>query len=163
MPGRNRNPSLGRSLSGAWAGLAAAYRKEPNLRFHLAAAWLALGLAWAAALAPLEWIALIILIGVVVFAELVNTAMERLGDREAGEETCLLVGEAKQVAAGAVLVVALAAVAGGCLLFGPKLALMAGRVMSAGRYPLPTVIYLAVMAVLAWLALEARRHPRGER
>lgn len=163
MPGRDANPSLARSLRGAGSGLAAAYRKEPNLRFHLAAAWLALGLAWVAALAPLEWVALIILIGVVVFAELVNTAVERLGDREAGGETCLLVGEAKQVAAGAVLVVALAAVAGGCLLFGPKLPVMAGRVALAGQHPVPAAIYLAVMAVLAWRALEARRRPRGER
>ncbi|MDQ7794088.1 MAG: diacylglycerol kinase family protein [bacterium] len=158
-----RDTSLTESFRGAWDGLAAAYRKEPNLRFHVAAAWLALGMAWLAPLSILEWVCLIILIGVVVFAELVNTAMERLGDQGARGEPSLLVGEAKQVAAGAVLVTALAAVAAGLLLFAPKLSSVVERLeFLAATNPVAVGGYLLVLGVLGWGALVGRRS-RGER
>ncbi len=156
--------NLLRSLAGAWRGLVAAYLKEPNLRFHVAAAWLALGLGWLADFDALRWTCLVTLIGVVVFAELVNTAMERLGDVEAGGEPSFLVGEAKQVAAAAVLVAALAALTGGLILFGPRREVMLGRLPAIGQYPAASVLYLAVLLALVAMAVEARCRPlrRGE-
>ena len=67
-----------------------------------------------------EWLAVIAAIGLVWTAEGLNTAIEALVDLVSPEQHPLA-GRAKDVAAGAVLLAALAATAIGLLVFGPRL------------------------------------------
>ncbi len=108
------------SFGYAWAGLRGALREETHLRFHAIAtvAVVLLG-AWLR-LPRNDWALLVLAIGAVWCAELMNTAIERLTDL-ASPEPHPLAGQAKDVAAAAVLVTALAAALVGALVLGPPL------------------------------------------
>ena len=156
-----RDGSLVRSFRGAWSGLLTAYRQEPNLRFHAAAAWLVLGTAVLAGVTAAEGVDLILLAGLVFVAELVNTAMERLGDVEAGNRFSVLVGEAKRVAAAAVLISAIAAMGGGILIFAPRLPAMLRRADAfLVDHPLAVGLHLSVLLILSRQAMTGRRVAR---
>lgn len=101
----------------AFAGFVQAYRQEPNLRFHLFAAACAAVAAHAVGLGGWEAGYLGLTVLGVLFAEMVNTAVERTVDLAAGGRPHPLAAEAKQVAAGAVLLAALHAAAVGGYLF----------------------------------------------
>ncbi len=155
------NGSLVRSFQGAWSGLVTAYRQETNLRVHAAAAWLVLGLACLGGVTAGEGVDLILLVGMVLVAELVNTAMERLGDVEAGTRFSVLVGEAKRVAAAAVLVSAVTASVGGVLVFAPHLSAMPARAEALmDDHPLEVGLYLAVLLMMSREALGGGRIAR---
>lgn len=110
-----RATSFGHALRGL-----AAFTREPNAQVHLAvaaavcalAAWLGLGAA--------HWALLALAIGLVLVAEALNTALEALADRVA-PDLHPLVAKAKDVAAGGVLIAALAAALMGVLVLGPPL------------------------------------------
>jgi diacylglycerol kinase len=76
-------------------------------------------------LAGYEWAILVLTISGVLAAELINSALEMLADATSPEHHPL-VGIAKDVAAGAVLVMALGSVVVGLLLFLPKLTAVIG-------------------------------------
>lgn len=67
-----------------------------------------------------EWIAVILCFGLVLAAEALNTAIERLVDLVSPEKNPLA-GEVKDVAAGAVLICAITAVIVGGIIFIPYL------------------------------------------
>jgi diacylglycerol kinase len=87
----------------AFAGLVQAYREEPNLRFHAFAATAVAVTAYATDVADWEVAYLALTIMAVLFAEMVNTAVERAVDLAAGGLRHPLAAQAKEVAAGAVL------------------------------------------------------------
>lgn len=95
-------PRFRDAFRGGWL----AYREEPNLRFHtFAASCVAVG-GYAVQLAGWEVAYLAVTIALVLFAELVNTAVERTVDLAADGRRHPLAAMAKQVAAGAVLLAA---------------------------------------------------------
>lgn len=94
-----------------------AYREEPNLRFHLFAASCAAVAGYAVRLAPWETAYLFLTVALVLFAEMVNTAVERAVDLATDGRRQPLAGMAKEVAAGAVLLAALHAVFAAAFLF----------------------------------------------
>jgi diacylglycerol kinase len=101
-------------------GLVHAFRTEQSLRLHCLAAVGVVGAGFALQLAAWEWTAIVLCVGLVISAECLNTAMERLADRISREQDPLL-GQAKDCGSAAVLVLALtAAVVGGVILV-PKL------------------------------------------
>jgi diacylglycerol kinase len=106
------------SFGYALAGLAAAWRTQRNLRIH---AVLAVGVVAAGVLlrlAPLAWAIIALAIGLVVAAELFNTALEAVVDL-ASPQDHPLAKRAKDVAAAGVLIAALtAAAAGVAVLYG---------------------------------------------
>ncbi|GAA3938469.1 diacylglycerol kinase family protein [Hymenobacter algoricola] len=108
------------SFGYAFRGVGAALGSEVHLRFHAAAAAGAVGLGWYLGIPRLEWALVALAIGAVWGAELLNTAVEALTDLVSPEYHALA-GKAKDVAAGAVLVVALGALVVGLLVFGPPL------------------------------------------
>lgn len=59
---------------------------------------------------PWEWIAVVLCIGLVLSAEAMNSALETLAD-EVSEENRTRIGKAKDMAAGSVLIAAIASVA----------------------------------------------------
>lgn len=105
-----------RSLRAAINGLVATTREERHFRFHLLAATIAIAAGGAAGLAPWEWVALLLAILAVLAAELFNTALERLADRLCRENDPLI-GRAKDCAAAATLLAALAALLIGAMIF----------------------------------------------
>lgn len=108
-----------RSFQYAAQGIYAAIQKEQNIRFHLMAAVIVALSGWLTGLSKTEWLIVILLIGGMLAFELVNTAMERVVDL-ASPELHPLAKQAKDMAAGAVLVFAVASAIIGLLIFIPK-------------------------------------------
>ncbi len=76
-----------------------------------------------------EWLAVVLATGMVLAAELLNTAVEALADAVHPERS-EGIGRAKDAAAGAVLVASIAAGLIGLVVFGPKLwELINGRIV----------------------------------
>lgn len=106
-----------RSCGFAARGVAYGWRTQAHLRFEVLAAVVAI----AAALALGRGVAAVVLASALVLvAELVNTAVEAVVDLIAPGPDARAAA-AKDVAAGAVLVAAVAAVAVGLAVFGPPL------------------------------------------
>lgn len=100
----------------AFAGVMLAYREEPNLRFHLFAGICAAIAGFAVRLQGWEAAYLALTVVTVMIAEMVNTAVERAVDLAAAGRCHPLAAQAKEVAAGAVLLASLhAAFAAGFL------------------------------------------------
>lgn len=108
------------SFGHAFRGVAAALRSEVHLRFHAVATVVVIGFGFYFNISRTEWALVALAVGTVWTAELLNTAVEALTDL-VSPEYHPLAGKAKDVAAGAVLVVALAALVVGVLLFAPRL------------------------------------------
>jgi len=90
------------------------------MKIHLIAAAIAVGTGWILGLERVEWGLLFIAITLVLMAEVINTAIERTIDLIAPQYHPLA-EKAKNMAAGAVLLSALAAVILGVIVFGPHL------------------------------------------
>lgn len=114
-----------RSFANGFAGLTHAFAAEQNLRIHLLAAVAVIVAGVAFGLAVWEWIAVCFCIGLVISAECMNTALERLADR-VSTETHPLIKQAKDCGSAAVLVLAMMAAVVGGLIFIPKIAALAG-------------------------------------
>ena len=92
----------------AFAGLAAAWRGQPNLRIHAVVAALVVVAGATLRIPPVWWALVALAIGLVVAAELLNTAIEAAVDLVTSDDHPLA-KRAKDVAAGAVLVAVLTA------------------------------------------------------
>ena len=115
-----RAHSLLLSFRYALAGLGWLVRTQRNARIHLIIALVAVALgAWLGLSGP-EWAVLLLTIGLVLAAEAFNTALEAAVDL-ASPEWHALARIAKDVSAGGVLVLALAAVGVGVALFAGRL------------------------------------------
>jgi diacylglycerol kinase len=108
------------SFGYAWTGIKDLVKFEQNARVHLIVSILVIITGFVLELSRLEWCIIIICIGMVFSAEAFNTVIEKLVDHLFTEkhETARL---AKDVAAGAVLLTAIASVICGFLILGPKL------------------------------------------
>ena len=108
------------SFGHAFRGVAAALRSEVHLRLHALATAAVLGLGFYFGIGRLEWALVALAVGLVWSLELVNTAVEAVVNL-VSPEYHPLAGRAKDVAAGAVLAGAGAALAVGLLVFGPRI------------------------------------------
>lgn len=107
-----RHPGFIESFRYAINGVAEALCGERNFKVMLAAAALAIGAGFLVRLDPLSWVAVFLMIGSVLCAELLNTAIETVVDL-VSPELHPLAKRAKDLAAGAVLVLsACVAIAG---------------------------------------------------
>ena len=111
---------LARSFGYAFRGIGILFRTQANARIHATATGLVVAAGFWFRIARGEWCAVIAAIGLVWTAEGLNTAIEAVVDLVSPERHPLA-GRAKDVAAGAVLCAALAALAIGVLIFGPRL------------------------------------------
>jgi diacylglycerol kinase len=102
------------------AGLTHALRTEQNMRLHLLAAVVVVAAGFWLKLAAWEWVAIVLAIGLVIAAECVNTALERLADRVSREHDPLI-KQAKDCGSAAVLVLAITATVIGGIVLGSKL------------------------------------------
>lgn len=109
-----------RSFGYAWKGIRCCVGKEQNLSFHLIATVLVVIAGWRLGINRTEWAIVLLCIGMVIAAELFNTAIEKLVDLVSPERHPLA-GQVKDIAAGAVLVCAAAAAMVGLIIFVPYL------------------------------------------
>jgi len=100
---------LHKSFACAFRGLFIAFKTERNLKIHLAAMVVAVGVGFYLRLSLLEWCLVIFAIGFVLIAELLNTALERLCDETHGGKQNQAIKNCKDISAAAVLLSALTA------------------------------------------------------
>lgn len=103
----------------AFTGLQELLKSTPNAVIHLIMAIIAIGLGFYFSINTSEWIAIIIVIGLVLSLEAINTSIEGFADlisREHNND----IKRIKDISAGAVLIAALAAFVVGVLIFLPK-------------------------------------------
>ena len=155
MSGHRRRISLLESFNYAIEGILHTLRTQRNMRIHLVVAVGVLAAAVALDVDRFELIALILAIGMVLFAEMVNTAVESAVDL-ATTSFDPMAKLAKDIAAGAVLISSVVAVAVGYLVFSGKIAKPTGRALESLRdAPLELTIVALVVTVLAVLGLKA--------
>ena len=116
----NRIRKLVNSFGYALRGIAVALRTEQNLQIHLIAVVVVTIAGIMLDVSATEWMVLVICFGMLISAELFNTAIEKLVD-EVSPEHNSRAGLVKDVAAGGVLVLAIAAIIIGGIIFIPKL------------------------------------------
>lgn len=109
-----------KSFQYAIEGIIVAIKKERNLKTHIGIMILVIICGFIFKISTTEWIICIILFGLVISLELVNTAIENAVDLVTLEKNPKA-KIAKDVAAGAVLVSAIASAIIGLIIFIPKL------------------------------------------
>ena len=107
-----------KSFTFAWKGILTCAGHEQNITFHLIAAIIVLAAGFCFGISRTEWMVVMLCIGTVIAAELFNSAIERLVDMVSPEWE-KIAGEVKDIAAGAVLVTAIAAAIVGIIVFLP--------------------------------------------
>lgn len=107
-----------RSIAFAVDGLGFLVRHEPNMRLHLGAAFVVTAAGIWVGLSLTEWRWIILAIALVLIAEALNTAVEQTCNA-VSPEFHPAIKTAKDVAAGAVLISALAAALIGAFVFAP--------------------------------------------
>ncbi len=148
-PGAPRAFTL--SLQCAWDGLRYAFATQQNLRIQVLLAAAALGLGGLLRL-PAHELALIFALSVfVIYAELVNTAIEHSLNHHVGLAYDPSVKLIKDMAAGSVLIVALAAALIGTVLVAPKLWGMYQTLSSSSRS-----LLVGILCALAGLCVACR-------
>ena len=111
---------LARSFYFAFAGLFFLFRTQRNARIELLIGLSAFVVAWWVGISRAEWGVLVLTSCCVIILEGLNTAVEAAVDL-ASPDVHPLAKSAKDLAAGMVLVAAIASVAVGLIIFGPPL------------------------------------------
>lgn len=110
----------GRSFVYAWRGIRYLFRGEHNARIHLCVAVAVVVAGCLFGLTSAEWGVICLAIGLVLALEAMNSAVEALADH-VSPDYAPLIGRAKDVAAGGVLLGVLGAVGAGIAVFLPRL------------------------------------------
>ncbi len=114
-------PNLWRSFQYAWAGVRYAFVTQRNFRIHVAIAALALALCAILQVGTVKAAIVGLTCALVMVLELLNTALESIVDLTVRNTYHELAKIAKDCAAGAVLIAAIASVLVACLLLVPPL------------------------------------------
>ena len=105
-----------RSFRYAFAGIRLLFREEHNARIHATITVLVVVAGIVLSVSPVEWAVLVMCIGMVLAAEAFNSAIERIADYLTTEHDDRI-RDIKDLAAGAVLLCAIAAATVGCVIF----------------------------------------------
>jgi diacylglycerol kinase len=104
------------SFACAFRGIYIAMATERNFKIHLVAVVIAVAIGIYLGLSAVAWCLIILSIGLVLAAECLNTALERMCDEISGGKKSDLIRNAKDIAAGAVWLAAIAALVIGIVL-----------------------------------------------
>lgn len=107
------------SFGYAFRGIRHVFGTEANMKIHIVISVVVIICGFTFAISLTEWICCLLCIGMVVGAEMMNTAIENVVDLASPEQNPLA-GKAKDIAAGAVLICAIVSVLIGILIFVPK-------------------------------------------
>lgn len=119
MNPRQEYKKLINSFKYAIEGIISSFKTERNMKIHVLAMIVVIALGFFFKLDKVEWCFVIIAIASVISAELFNTAIETVVDIVSPERNPKA-KLAKDIAAGAVFVVAICAAIIGFIVFGPK-------------------------------------------
>ena len=120
MNPRQEYKKLINSFKYAIEGFVSSFKTERNMKIHIMAMIIVIALGLFFKLNKVEWCFIIIAIASVISAELFNTAIETVVDMVSPERNPKA-KLAKDIAAGAVLVVAIGAAIIGFIIFGPQI------------------------------------------
>lgn len=104
------------SIKGIWI----AFRDEQNMTIHFIAAIAVIVVNSLLKVNRTEWLFTLIMIGLALMAEIFNTAIEKLADRVTNEQDPLI-GQVKDLASGAVLIICCFAVICAIIIYLPYL------------------------------------------
>jgi len=104
-------------------GIVTAVKEQRNIRIQVASALCVIALGFLFSIERWEWCVALLTIGLVIAAEMANSAIESLVDL-VQPAYHPLAGKVKDLAAGAVLVTAITAIVTGLLVFGRHVALL---------------------------------------
>lgn len=119
-------PNLWASFQYAWQGITYAARTQRNFRIHLGFALFAWVICGVFALTFLETALITAMVALVLVLELINTALESVVDLTVKQQYHDLAKIAKDCAAGAVLVGAIASAVVGILILIPHVLVLVG-------------------------------------
>ena len=140
---RSEFKRFGKGFVYAWNGIRAAVREERNFRFHLCAAVFVYMAAALAEISPVETALLTICVFLVMALELMNSAVERAVDKP-DTTHWWTAGAAKDMAAGAVLVMAIGTVIVAMCLFMPRLGILWANFTLRPTRPLGILLTLVI-------------------
>ena len=108
------------SFKYAIEGIITSIIEEKNIKIHILAIFVTILMGIIYKISTMEWIICILLFGLVISAEIINTAIENAVDLVTDEKN-ILAKKAKDAAAGAVLVNAIISVIIACIIWIPKI------------------------------------------
>lgn len=114
-------PGFAGTMRNSFKGIRLALKSERNVRVHFVAAVLVIVSGIVLKFSPAEFCLLLLTIALVIIAEMMNSAIEFSLDAIFHNRYSKLVGMAKDIAAGAVMVATFISIAIGILLFGSKI------------------------------------------
>ncbi len=112
-----------KSFGYAINGIRYSIRTQHNILIHIILAIIAITLGFLLKINSSEWIAIIIVIGLVISAEIFNTSIEELVNLVSPQKN-KKAGIIKDLAAGAVLILAITAFITGLIIFLPKIIIL---------------------------------------
>ena len=116
-----KNRDVISSLEFALTGIFTAFKEEKNMRSHVLSALTAIIAGLIFRISATEWLFLLLSIFLVIAFEIMNSAVENVVDLASDYHFSMRAKNAKDMAAGAVLVVSGFAVITGLIIFLPKL------------------------------------------
>lgn len=114
-------PGFAGTFRNSFKGIRLALKSERNIRVHFVTALIVMVLGVVLKFSPVEFCILLIAIAIVIIAEMVNSAIEFSLDAIFHNRYSKLVGMAKDIAAGAVMVATFISIGIGILLFGSQI------------------------------------------
>ena len=116
-----KNRDLVSSLEFALTGIFTAIKEERNMQKHALSALLVVIAGFVFQVSAIEWLFLLLSVFLVVSFEIINSAIENVVDLASDYHFSMLAKNAKDMAAGAVLVISGFAVITGLIIFVPKI------------------------------------------
>ena len=148
------------SLNCAIEGILWAAKSERHVRYHFVAALAVVFMALFFKISALEFFLLVLAAVIVIFAELMNTAIEAVVDLVT-DEYHELAKRAKDVAAGAVLVTSVGAVILGYLVLSGHIFPLFHSAPTFGEEPQGTIAVGALLIVIILVVLLKSRYNKG--
>ena len=112
-----------RSFGFAWQGLRYSFATQLNFKIHLLLALFATGLGIGLQISTADWMLVLFCMAIVLFAEMVNTAIEKLCDL-VEPRIHPQIKLVKDITAGAVIISAVVSAVTGAIIFLPKIILL---------------------------------------
>ena len=140
------------SVNCAIEGIIWTARTQRHMRYHFVAALIVFGLALFFHISALEFILIAFAVTLVLFAEMVNTALEVFVDL-VSPDYHPLAGRVKDVAAGAVLIASIGAVVMGYLILSHHVFPVLGDGLSLLRSPAGELSVIAILMVTILVVL----------
>lgn len=114
-------PGFAGTFKNSFKGIRLALKSERNIRIHFVIAVVAISSGIVLKFTPAEFCILLIAIALVIISEMMNSAIEFTLDAVFHNRYSKLVGMAKDIAAGGVMIATFISIAMGILLFGSRI------------------------------------------